>query len=299
MFTLIGVAVVVGSVLGGFMIAGGKIMALVQISEFIVVGGTALGTILISTPLPVIKALARDIPRILKPSPFSGTLYLESLKMLFELFQMAQRDGLVAIESHIESPDKSSLFKKYPMVVAQHHAMTFLCDSLRLVLMGSVPPHDLEMLLDSEIDVHHEQEAKSATVLSKVSDSLPGIGIVAAVLGVVVTMAAISGPVEKVGEHVAAALTGTFLGVLLAYGFVGPLGTALEHVQASETRYYHFIKASVVAVAKGSTPIVSVEFARRAITSEVRPTFVQMEEACKRLKQKPGAAGNQNDQQAA
>ena len=291
MISLIGVLVVIGSVLGGFMIAGGKILALIQISEFIVVGGTALGTILISTPLPVIKALMRDIPRIMKPTPYTRTLYLDSLKMLFELFQMAQRDGLVAIEAHIETPAKSSLFKKYPQVQAQHHPMIFLCDSLRLVLMGSVPPHDLEALLDGEIEVHHEQEAKSVSVLQSVSDSLPGIGIVAAVLGVVVTMAAISGPVEQVGEHVAAALTGTFLGVLLAYGFVGPLGSALTHVQAAETRYYHFLKASVVAVAKGSTPIVAVEFGRRAITNESRPTFGEMESACKRLKQKPGAGG--------
>jgi chemotaxis protein MotA len=296
MISLIGLIVVIGSVLGGFTIAGGKVMALVQISEFIVVGGTAIGTVLISTPLPVIKALAKDIPRILKPTPFTSVLYLDSLKMLFELFQMAQRDGLVAIEPHIENPKKSSLFAKYPAVAAQHHAITFLCDSLRLVLMGSVPPHDLEALLDGEIDVHHEQEAKSVGVLSKVSDSLPGIGIVAAVLGVVVTMAAISGPVEQVGEHVAAALTGTFLGVLLAYGFIGPLGSALEHVQSAETRYYHFIKASVVALAKGSTPIVAVEFARRAITSDSRPSFEEMETACKRLKQKPG--GKQNEQAA-
>jgi chemotaxis protein MotA len=155
-----------------------------------------------------------------------------------------------------------------------------------LVLVGSVPPYDLESLMDSEIDVHHEQEAMSVSALQRVSDALPGIGIVAAVLGIVITMSAIAGPIEQIGEHVAAALTGTFLGVLLAYGFVGPLSTSIENGNTAETRFYHFIKASVVAFAKGFSPIVATEFARRTIFSEVRPTFAEMETACKGLKGK-------------
>lgn len=298
MIALIGLFIVIGSVLGGFTVAGGKIMALFQISEFIVVGGTAIGTVLISTPPAVLKLLGANLPGVLKPSPFNRTLYLDALKMIFELFQIAQRDGLVAIESHIESPDKSAIFKKYPAVTKHHHAIVFLCDSLRLVLMGSVPPHDLEQMMDGEIDLHHEHSQKPVSALMKVSDALPGIGIVAAVLGVVVTMGAINGPIESVGKHVAAALTGTFLGVLLAYGFVGPLASALEHVTGGETRFYYFIKASVVALAKGATPIVAAEFARRAIESDVRPSFLEMEKACKSLKAKPGAAGRSNEQAA-
>jgi chemotaxis protein MotA len=174
-------------------------------------------------------------------------------------------------------------------VLAQHHAVTFLCDSIRLVLVGSVPPYDLESLMDSEIDVHHEQEAKPVFTLQKVADALPGIGIVAAVLGIVITMNAIAGPVEQVGEKVAAALTGTFLGVYLSYGFANPLSAGMEHINAAEARFYHFLKASVVAFAKGFSPIVAVEFARRAIYAIDRPTFAEMEAACKSVKAKAGA----------
>ncbi|HXE56792.1 MAG TPA: flagellar motor stator protein MotA [Gemmatimonadales bacterium] len=284
MIALIGLVIVVGSVLGGFSIAGGKIPALFHVSEFLTIAGTALGTVLVSTPAPVLKGLAGKLGRVVRPNPFTKGLYLDALRLLYELFQLARKDGLVAIESHIEEPAKSAVFKRYPAVLAQHHAVTFLCDSLRLVLVGSVPPHDLEMLMESEIEVHHEEEAGPVGALQRVSDALPGIGIVAAVLGIVVTMSAISGPVEEIGEKVAAALTGTFLGVLLAYGFAGPLATAMEHGNAAQTRFYHFLKASVVAFAKGYSPIVAAEFARRSIFAEVRPSFAEMEAACKNVR---------------
>ena len=291
MIALIGLVVVVASVLGGFSIAGGKIMALFHISELVVVGGTALGTVLISTPSGILKALGEGLPRVIRPCPYNRTLYLDALKMLFELFLLAQRDGLVAIESHIEAPRQSPLFQKYPRVLEHEAAVTLLTDSLRLVLLGSVPPHDLESLMDVEIEVHHEQEAMPVRALQRVSDALPGIGIVAAVLGIVVTMGAIDGSIEEIGKHVAAALTGTFLGVLLAYGFVGPLATGLEHIKGSEERFLHFVKSSVVAMAKGSTPIVAVEFARRSICRDDRPSFIEMETACNELKRRPSASG--------
>jgi chemotaxis protein MotA len=284
MIALIGFVVVVASVLGGFSMAGGKIPTLFHVSEFLVVGGTAIGTVIVSTPIPVLKSLGSSLAAMVRPSPFTRGLYLDALKMMFELFQTAQRDGLVAIESHVEAPQKSALLGKYPSVLRHHEAVTYLCDSLRLVLIGSVPPHDLEALLEDEIEVHHEQELRPVAALQKVGDALPGIGIVAAVLGIVVTMSTINGPVEQVGEHVAAALTGTFLGVFLAYGVFGPIATSLEHGKGAEARFYHFLKAGVVAVAKGSTPIVAVEFARRAITGDQRPTFNEMEAACKSLK---------------
>lgn len=286
MIALVGLVVVIGSVVGGFTIAGGQVMALFHLSEIIVIAGTALGTVLVSTPASVLGSLFGKIMSILQPSPFGKKLYLDALKMMFELFQIARRDGLVAIEAHIEAPEKSAVFKKYPAVIKQHHAITYLCDSLRLVLVGSVPPHDLEMLMDGEIEVHHEAEARSVAALQRVGDALPGIGIVAAVLGIVITMGAIAGPIEQIGHHVAAALTGTFLGVLLAYGFIGPLSSGLEAINSAEARFYHFIKASVVAFAKGFAPIVSVEFARRAVFAEDRPSFAEMETACKALKGK-------------
>ncbi|MBK7367737.1 MAG: flagellar motor stator protein MotA [Candidatus Eisenbacteria bacterium] len=281
MLTIVGLVVVIGSVLGGFMIAGGNPAALVQISEIVSIVGTSVGTVLISTPAPVLKATMGKLQAVVKPTPFNKKLYLDSLKLLYELFQTARKDGLVAIEGHIEKPKESALFKKYPAVLHEHHAMDFLCDSLRLVLVGSVPPHDLEGLMDSEIDTHHEAEGKTVGVLQKVGDALPGIGIVAAVAGIIVTMGAIAGPIEEIGHHVGAALTGTFMGVLFAYGFLNPLATSIEHVNSSEARYYHFLKAAVVSFAKGFSPIVSAEFARRAIFADDRPTFAEMETAVK------------------
>ncbi len=290
MIALFGLLVVVVSVLGGFSIAGGKIPALFHISEFMVVGGTAVGTVLISTPNPTLRALLRDLPGLIRPAPFNRRLYLDALKLLFELFQTAQRDGLVAIESHIEKPRESALFQRYADVLAHFAAVEFLCDSLRLVLMGSVSPHDLDMMMETDIEVREEEEGMGVKVLQRVSDALPGIGIVAAVLGIVVTMGAINGPIERVGEHVAAALTGTFLGVLLAYGFAGPLANALENRKAAEVRFYYFIKAAVTAVAKGASPMISVEFARRSIVAEVRPDFAEMEAAMQELKRRPAAS---------
>lgn len=286
MLAIIGIVVVLGSVLGGFTIAGGHIPALFHISEIVTILGTALGTILISTPMAVLKGMLGKLSAVLKGTGVKPSVYLDTLKMLYELFQIARKDGLVAIEAHIEGPDKSAVFKKYPDVLHHHHAMEFLCDNLRLVLVGSVPPHDLDTLMDAEIDVHHHHEEAMASALQKVSDALPGIGIVAAVLGIIVTMSAISGPVEEIGEHVGAALTGTMLGVLFAYGFFGPLATAIEHLNRSEGQFYLVLKASVVAFAKGFAPIVSVEFARRAVPADVRPTFQAMEAACKSIKAK-------------
>lgn len=284
MFTIIGILVVLGSVAGGFTIAGGKLPALFHVSEIITICGTAAGTMLIATPMPVLKQLGGRIAALMKPSRFSKALYLESLRCLYELFTMARKDGLVAIEQHIENPHKSAMFSKYPAVVHDHHAVSFLCDSLRLVLVGGVPPHDLEALMDQDLECHHEESAKPAGALQKVADALPAIGIVAAVCGIVVTMAAIAGPVEQIGEHVGAALTGTLMGVLIAYGFCAPLVGAMEDANGTEARYYVFLKASVVAFAKGFSPIVSVEFARRAIFAEVRPSFGEMEKACKDMK---------------
>jgi chemotaxis protein MotA len=281
MIAILGLLIVLGAVAGGFMMAGGHLAALFHISEIVVIGGVAFGTVLISTPGTVLKAMTGKLSAVFKGNRFTRGLYLDALKMLYELFQIARKDGLVAIESHIEDPDKSAIFKKYPKVLHEHHAMEFLCDSLRLVLVGSVPPHDLDALMDGEMEVHHEEAGKPATALQKVGDALPGIGIVAAVLGIVITMGAISGPVEQIGEHVGAALTGTFLGVLLAYGFINPLSAAIEHVNSEESRFLDFLKASVVAFAKGFAPIVAVEFARRSIFSAGRPTFQEMETACK------------------
>jgi chemotaxis protein MotA len=286
MLAIVGVIIVLASVLGGFAMAGGPFGVLLATSEYVVIIGTALGTLVISTPLPVIKGIVAKVLGILKPNPYDKGLYLDCLKLLHELFQMARRDGLIAIEGHIEGPEKSTLFKKYPKILHHHHLVVFLCDSLRLVLLGSVPAFDLDGLLDSEIDVHHEVNAQIVSAITKVSDSLPGIGIVAAVLGIVVTMQAVGGPIEAIGHHVASALVGTFLGILLSYGFVGPIATSIEMRDSEESRALVFMKSAVIAFAKGVPPMVACEFARRAIAEEKRPSFLAMETACKEAAKK-------------
>jgi chemotaxis protein MotA len=284
MIALVGFLVVLGSVLGGFAMAGGPFPVLLAWSEYVVIIGTSVGTMLVSTPMPVLKLMVRQMKGVPKASPFTKTLYLDALKLLYELFQVARRDGLVAIESHIEDPEKSPVFKRYPKILHEHHEVTFLCDSLRLVLVGSVPAFDLDALMESEIDVHHEADAKAVSALTKVGDAMPGIGIVAAVLGIVVTMQSLGGPIEEIGHHVASALVGTFLGILLSYGFVAPLATNIELRNAETARFHHFLRAAVVAFAKGFSPIVAVEFARRAIDADCRPSFAAMETACKDVK---------------
>jgi chemotaxis protein MotA len=284
MIALLGFAVVLASVLGGFAMSGGPFPVLLAWSEYVVIVGTSVGTMLVSTPPSVLRLILVKLKGVIKPSPFTPSLYLDALKLLFELFQVARRDGLVAIESHIENPEQSAVFRRYPKVLHQHHEVTFLCDSLRLVLVGSVPAYDLDALMESEIDVHHEADGKAVAALTKVGDAMPGIGIVAAVLGIVVTMQAIGGPVEEIGHHVASALVGTFLGILLSYGFVAPLATNIELKNAETVRFHHFLRAAVVAFAKGFAPIVAVEFARRAIEADARPSFTAMETACKDVK---------------
>jgi chemotaxis protein MotA len=287
---IIGLIIVTVSVLGGFSWAGGKLGALLQPPEYVTIVGVALGSMLAATPRAVLMTALRKVKAVFAGGAgFTAEFYLEALKLQYEIYQLARRDGLVALESHIENPKESALFGKYPAVLAHSHAIHFFCDSLRLVLLGSVPPHDLEALMDSEIEVHHEEQEKPVEALTRVSDSLPGIGIVAAVLGIVVTMQSIGGETSEVGEHVAAALVGTFLGILLSYGFISPIAGSIAVMNASETRFYAFLKAGVVAFAKGLAPLVAVEFARRAIFADSRPTFEAMEEACKNTREKKAA----------
>lgn len=281
MLAIVGIIVVLGAVAGGFTMAGGKLMSLFHLSEIVTIAGVAIGTVLISTPMAVLKQMITKGLGVLKPSSFSKELYLDALKMLYELFQVARKDGLVAIEGHIEKPEQSAIFKKYPKVLHHHHAIGYLSDNLRLVLVGSVPPFDLDSLMEAEIDGHHEEAGAAASAVQSVGDALPGIGIVAAVCGIVITMGKINGPVEQIGESVGAALTGTLLGILMAYGFLGPISTAIGHANSAESRFFQFFRAAVVAFAKGYAPLVATEFARRAISSDMRPTFNEMETACK------------------
>ncbi len=285
MIVIIGIVIVIIGVFGGFVIAGGPLVVLLQWPEFMVIGGAALGSLLISTPPVVIKQMISKLTTLFRPNPYTKQEYLNLLKTMFELFTIAQRDGLINIEAHIEDPEKSSVFSKNPFLLKNHHALSFFSDTMKLLLGGGVPPHDLEALLDNDLETHHFESSAPPMLFQKVGDALPGLGIVAAVLGIIITMQAIDGPPEVIGHKVAAALVGTFLGVLMSYGFVQPIATNLELSAQYEAKYYECIKAAILAYAKGNSPIVVVEYARRAIPSSDRPSFSEVEQAMREVRQ--------------
>ncbi|MEW5995010.1 MAG: flagellar motor stator protein MotA, partial [Candidatus Zixiibacteriota bacterium] len=279
MFVFIGAAVVLGGVLTGFVLEGGEIMALNQPMELLIIGGAAVGSLLISTPLPVIKGITKQLK-----GAIGGGLkkqdYLDLLVMMFEIFNVARRDGLIGLENHIEHPEESDIFKRYPKFLNNHEALAFFTDTMRVVIAGAVQPHDLEELMDEDIVTLHEEEARPSNALATIADALPGLGIVAAVLGVVITMAAIDGPPSEIGHKVAAALVGTFLGILGSYGFVGPLSMSLKHRINDTKQYLTCMKHAMLAFHKGVAGVIAVEFARRSLFAEVRPGFTELEEAC-------------------
>ena len=284
MFVIIGIAIVLLGVLGGFALHGGPLGVLLQWSEFLIIGGAGIGSLLVGTPLPVLKRLLGSLGTVLKGDPYGKEEYIGLLKTMYELFNVAKRDGLISIEAHITAPDKSAIFTKNPFLLKHHHALNYLCDTMKLILGGGVPAYDLEALLEADLDTHHEEEAAVPTLIQKLGDALPGLGIVAAVLGIVITMQAIDGPPAEIGEKVAAALVGTFLGILLSYGFIQPLSSHLELLNQRSSRYSECIKAGVIAYAKGNAPVVVVEFARRVILGSIRPSFDEVEKAVKTVK---------------
>lgn len=281
MFTAIGMLVVLAAVVGGYLMERGNLLVLLQPAELLIIGGAAAGTLLVANPMPVVIRILKGMAAPFLPSRFSKNSYLETLKMLNELFVFARKNGVVALEAHIEEPQKSDLFSKYPAFIKHHHSLYFVCDTLRMSVSGGIGPFELEQMMDLDIEVHHHELTVPVAALTTVADSLPGLGIVAAVLGVVITMGALGGPPEEIGQKVAAALVGTFLGILLCYGFVGPLASSMAKLNDKEAQYYHCLRVGVIAFAKGNNPIMAAEFARRAIPHELRPTFHEMEVACR------------------
>ena len=285
MFIFIGIAVVLGGVLTGYVLEGGHILALNQPLELLIIGGAAVGALLISTPLNVIKGMIAQLTGV-----FSGGYtkkdYLNLLVMMFEIFNVARKDGLIGLENHVEHPHDSEIFKRYPKFLKNHHAVAFFADTMRVIISGAVQPHDLEDLMDNDIEAMHEEELMPSQALGNTADALPGLGIVAAVLGIVITMAAIDGPPEVLGHKVAAALVGTFLGVLGSYGFVGPLAQSLKHRVTSNGQYINCMKHALLSFNKGVAGVIAVEFARRTLYAEVRPGFTELEDACNETKRK-------------
>lgn len=289
MLLIVGCVIVLGSVAGGYMMHGGVLGALWQLNELVIIGGAALGALVIGTPVSLIKALIGRMGAFFK-SPPTKELYLDLLALQYQLYRLTQQSGVMALEAHVEEPEKSTIFSKFPSFLANHHAVSFLSDSVRVIILGGVTPHDLESLMEEDLDVHHHEALKPAQTLAKVADALPGLGIVAAVLGIVITMQAIGGPPEEIGHSVAAALVGTFLGILASYGFVQPMASSMEHMVEAEGRYLICIKSGLLAVYKGFPPAIAVEFARRTLPEDVRPTFTETEQACKGQKADMAAA---------
>lgn len=277
MFIIIGVLIVTGSVIGGFIMAHGDLAVLMQVAEFVIIGGAALGSIIISAPLPVIKKLFGNIPKAMGYKSKSKEDYLELLKAFYDLFILAQRNGLLALEKHVENPEQSEIFSKNAKFLANKTAVSFVCDTLKVMLSGGIPPHEIEELMDVEIETFEAENAPAYQLLAKTGDAMPGLGIVAAVLGVIITMGSINEGAESVGKHVAAALVGTFLGILFSYGYMNPLATNIEMMYHSEVHYLTTIKSCIVSYAKGNPPIVAVEIARRTIESDERPSFGELE----------------------
>jgi chemotaxis protein MotA len=280
MFALIGIVVVFGCIVAGYLMEHGNLRVLIQPAELIIIGGAALGTLLVANPLHILKKIAAGVGGVFRGSKFGKQTYLDTLKMMYDLLNKARKDGLMALESDVEEPQKSPVFTKNPAFLNNHHIRDFVCDSLRMAITG-IDAFELDQMLDLDLEVHHQDSAASSSALSTMADSLPGLGIVAAVLGVVITMGALGGPPEEIGHKVAAALVGTFLGILLCYGLVGPIAANMAKADDEEHAFLYVMRVLMVSFLKGTAPIMAVEVARRAIPGHVRPSFQELEKACR------------------
>jgi chemotaxis protein MotA len=282
MFVIIGIVVVIVAIMGGYLMEHGNVKVLVQPAELLIIGGAAIGTLLIANPLHILKAIAGGIAGVFKGSKYGEADYKETLKMMYELLSRARKEGLMVLEADSDAPDQSPVFSKYPKFLADHHSLAFVCDTIRMAAGGGVEPMDVDQMMELDMDVHHQDTGQPIASLSTVADALPGLGIVAAVLGVVITMGSLGGPPEEMGRKVAAALVGTFLGILLCYGFVGPLAANMVKAAEEEHAYHYVLRVVLVSFMKGIAPTVAVEFARRAIPGHVRPSFQEVEGYIKR-----------------
>ena len=283
MYAIIGIVVVFGAVLAGYLMEHGHIAVLLQPAELLIIGGAGAGTLLIANPLRILKKVAAGALAVFTgKSQFGKDRYLATLKMMYELLQKARRGGMLTIENDVEKPEESPIFKEYPAFIGDHHARDFVCDTLRMVITGGVEAFDMDQMMDLDMEVQHHGTEEPVTALATMADSLPGLGIVAAVLGVVITMGALGGPADEIGHKVAAALVGTFLGILLCYGLVGPVSQNMAKASAEEHAYLYVLRVLMLAFIRGQPPVVAVEMGRRAIPAHVRPSFTEVEEACRK-----------------
>jgi chemotaxis protein MotA len=282
MFAILGILVVFGSIISGFLLEKGNIHVLMQPAELLIIAGAASGTLLTANPMHVIKDIAHGLAGLLKGSPFNKERYLSTLRMMYQFLNKVRKEGLLSVEMDVEEPEKSAIFKNYPAFLADHPARNFVCDTLRMAITGGVEPFDMDQMMDLDMEVLAHEATQPVTSLSTVADALPGLGIVAAVLGIVITMGALGGPQEEIGKKVAAALVGTFLGILLCYGVVGPLSSAMAKTADAQNEYLHVLRVLILSFLKGSAPMIAIEMGRRAIPAHVRPSFNDMEKSCKK-----------------
>ena len=281
MFAIIGIVLVFVSVIGGFLMEKGHILVLLQPAELLIIAGAATGTLLAANPSHIIKEIAGGLAGVLKGSPFNKARYLDTLKMMYQFLNKVRKEGLLSVEMDVEKPEDSSIFMNYPEFLADHHARDFVCDTLRMAITGGVEPFDMDQMMELDMEVHDHEATQPVNSLSTVADALPGLGIVAAVLGVVITMGSLGGPQEEIGRKVAAALVGTFLGILLCYGVVGPLSANMSKTADAQNEYLHVLRVLILSFLKGSAPMIAIEMGRRAIPAHVRPGFDEMEKNCK------------------
>lgn len=279
MISIVGVVAVIAAILGGYLLEHGNLQVLIQPAELIIIGGAGIGTLLIANPLPVIMKIFKAMLGVLSSDKYNKDRYLKTLRMLNDLFKKGRKGGISNLESDIEEPESSELFKAYPEVLKDHHVLHFICDTVRTGISGTVSHFDLDQMIELDLEVHHREMSVPVNALTTVADALPGLGIVAAVLGVVITMGSLGGPPEEIGRKVAAALVGTFLGILLCYGFLSPLAASITKSNDSEFHYYHCLRTGLIAFFRGAAPILAVEFSRRSIPAAVRPSFKEMEDS--------------------
>jgi chemotaxis protein MotA len=283
MLLIIGSVVVLASVLGGYAGMGGKLAVLWQPFEAVIILGAGIGAFIVGNPKAVIGRTAKALGHALKGPKYTKDDYLELLSLMYTVFKTAKSKGMLALEQHIENPEDSDLFSEFPTFNGDHHVVSFLCDYLRMISLGTENQHEIEALMDEEIQTHHHEKLQVANAVQSVADALPALGIVAAVLGVIKTMGSITEPPEVLGKLIGGALVGTFLGVFCAYGFVGPMATTLKATYDAEAKYLECMKAGILAYLAGHAPAICVEFARKALMTDVRPSFYEVEEAVSTL----------------
>lgn len=281
MFAIIGILVVLGAVVGGYLMEKGHLLVLMQPAELLIIGGAAIGTLLIANPVRLLKGIVAGVGGVFGKSHFEKERYLATFKMMYELFNKSRRNGMLSIEVDIEEPAQSPIFQVHPEFLKQKHLCDFVCDTLRLAISNYAEPFDVDQMLDLDMEVQHRSATEPAGALTDMADALPGFGIVAAVLGVVLTMNALGGPPDAIGHKVAAALVGTFLGILLCYGFVGPIGAHMAKVAEEEHAYLYVLRMLMLSFLKGCPPVIAVEAGRRAVPIHVRPSFTEVEAACR------------------